>query len=263
MTALTHKWILITGASSGLGFEMAKYLATKHQANLILVARRADRLASLKENILASSEVSVDTITADLTNPEETHRVAEQCIAKEGFHGAILNAGMTYLGEHAQLEESQIAQILNLNVISTTKLASHFVRHFEQTQKPGKIMVISSLAAHYPTPYQALYSGTKGFITNFINSVALEIRNPQLTLSVFSPGGIATDMTTADGFKDLQKWLMPVQTATREAIHCFITGKHNYVPGFMNRVAFAFMKVLPLKLITVILGKQYRKSLRL
>ncbi|UXP32521.1 SDR family NAD(P)-dependent oxidoreductase [Reichenbachiella agarivorans] len=263
MIALKNKWILVTGASSGLGLEMAKLLASKHQANLILVARRADRLAALKTEILATSDIQIETLVADLSQEAETTKVINLCLSMPEFGGAILNAGMTYLGEHARITDEKISQILQLNVISTTTLATHFVRHFEQNGNQGNLMVISSLAAHYPTPYQALYSGTKGYLTNFLNSIALEVRNPRLKLSVFSPGGIVTEMTADDNFKTLQRWLMPVHLATREAIHCFVSGKHNYVPGISNRIAFAFMKVLPLRLITVILGKQYRKALRL
>ncbi|MCV9385317.1 SDR family NAD(P)-dependent oxidoreductase [Reichenbachiella ulvae] len=263
MQSLQNKWVLITGASSGLGLEMARHLAARHQANLILVARRTDRLEKLKEEITANQSVEVDLLTADLSDSQSFDAVTELCLSKPEFYGAILNAGMTYLGKHTGLEEDQIQRIINLNVISTTQLASRLIKHFEETGKAGRIMVISSLAAHYPTPYQALYSGTKGFITNLINSIALEIQNPQLKLSVFSPGGIATEMTADEGFKDLQNWLMPVETATKEAIKCFIKGKHNYIPGLPNRISFAVMKILPLKLISAILGKQYKKSLGL
>lgn len=263
MQSLANKWILITGASSGLGLEMAKRLATHHLANLILVARRTDRLEQLKAEIHQTCQVEIELLTADLTNSNSFAGVIEACFNKSGFYGAILNAGMTHLGKHTDLDTKQIQRVIDLNVVSTTQLASTFIQHFEENGAEGRIMVISSLAAHYPTPYQALYSGTKGFITNFINSVALELKNPKLKLSVFSPGGIATEMTEDEGFNDLKAWLMPVEVAAKEASKSFIKGKYNYIPGFPNRLGFAVMKILPLKLISKILGKQYRKSLKL
>ncbi len=91
-----NKWILITGASSGLGYEMALQLTLTHKANVILVARRADKLEELKQTITSQSSSIVKTITADLSNLEDIDRVIKESLIENNLYGAILNAGITY-----------------------------------------------------------------------------------------------------------------------------------------------------------------------
>src|SRR5690606_10171658 len=128
----------------------------------------------------------------------------------------ILNAGITYFGEHAEMTKSEFDTLLQTNVKSVVHLTSELVRHFEESKKEGGIMVVSSMAAIFPTPYQAVYSGTKAFVMSFVNALALEIENPKLSLTVYAPGGIATEMTNGEKFSDLKKWLMPVNQAAKE-----------------------------------------------
>jgi len=261
MKILNNKWVLVTGASSGLGYEMAYQLAVVHSANLIIVARRADNLVELKSKIEKEASIKVDIVPADLIIEEERTKVVNHCLQKENFYGIILNAGMTYFGEHLEMESATFQKIIDLNIISTVDMTNQFVQHFEQTNKSGRLMVVSSLAAFYPIPYQAVYSGSKAFISNFINALSHELKNSNLSLTVFSPGGIKTEMTNNDKFKKLEKWLMPVDVVAKEAIYAFKHGKYNYIPGFSNKLSQVFSKFIPRKLLSSILARQYRQSL--
>ena len=256
-----NKWVLITGASSGLGHEMACQLAYGHKANLILSARRADKLNQLKAELEEKAGIRVKVVVADISVPADVEKLLSESLKGQPLYGAILNAGVTYFGAHADLGQHEFENMLQTNVTSVVRLTSELVKHFEQSASPGGIMLISSMAALFPAPYQAAYSGSKAFIMGFINALSLEIKNPDLSLTVFLPGGIATEMTAGEKFNDLKKWLMPVNQAAKEAIYAFQHRKFNYIPGFSNRIGSRFMKLLPKKLIIAILARSYRASL--
>jgi short-subunit dehydrogenase len=259
--ALNNKWILVTGASSGLGQEMARQLAHIHKANLIIAARRADKLEELKAELEKAAGIKVKVIVADLSIPEEADRVISESIANGNLYGAILNAGVTYFGRHTELPWDNFESILKTNVIGVVRMTNSLVKHFDKPGAVGGVMLVSSMAGFFPVPYQAAYSATKAFITAFGNALHNELQNPDFSITVFSPGGIATEMTDNSKFNDLKGWLMPVSEAAKEGIHAFITRKYNYVPGLLNRIGNVFMNFLPKRFISGKMSKVYLKSL--
>lgn len=258
---LAGKWILITGASSGLGQEMARQLALRHKANLIIAARRADKLNQLKTELEQSAGIQVKVIVADLSVAEDADRVIEESTAGNNLYGAILNAGVTYFGRHTELPWENFEAILNTNVIGVVRMTNKLVKYFEQPGKEGGLMLVSSMAGYFPVPYQAAYSATKAFITAFGSALHNELTNPNFSITVFAPGGIATEMTDGTKFNDLKSWLMPVSEAAKEGIHGFVNRKYNYVPGFINRVGSVMMNFLPKRFLAGNMSKVYLKSL--
>ena len=257
----TNKWVLITGASSGLGYEMAYQLAHHHKANLIIAARRADKLNLLKSELEEETGVQVKIVVADLSSPDDIDRLIEESVKNQELYAAILNAGVTYFGKHADLSQNEFDTMLQTNVKSVVHITSELVKHFEETEKEGGIMIVSSMAAIFPVPYQAVYSGTKSFVMSFVNALALEIKNPKLSLTVYAPGGIATEMTEGEKFNDLKKWLMPVKQAAKEGIYALKSRRFNFIPGTLNRMGSKFMKLLPRRFIMKQLAKTYLRSL--
>lgn len=257
-----NKWILVTGASSGLGYEMAYQLAHIHQANLIIAARRADKLNSLKTDLEEQAGIKVKVVIADLSLPEDIDRLLKESLEGQELYGAILNAGITYFGEQNNLSDDQFDIILQTNVKSVVLLTNQLVKHFEHSGSEGGIMIVSSMSALFPVPYQAVYSGTKAFVMSFVNALAMEIRNPNLSLTIFAPGGIATEMTSGEAFGSLKKWLMPVEQAAKEGIYALKKRKYNYIPGTANRIGNGFMKLLPRKFIVKQLAKTYWQALK-
>ncbi|MBV8391381.1 MAG: SDR family NAD(P)-dependent oxidoreductase [Mucilaginibacter sp.] len=256
-----NKWVLVTGASSGLGEEMARQLAFQHGANLILLARRKDKLKQLKAELEKEAKVSVKIIVADLSKLDDVDGAIDQLLADGQLYGAILNAGVTYFGKHSELSWEQFQTMLQTNVVSVVQFTSSLVSHFEATGKEGGILIVSSLAGILPVPYQSVYSGTKSFILSFATALAHEIKNKQFSLSVYAPGGIVTEMTAGENFHDLQGWLMPVKQAAKEGINAFRSRKLVHIPGVMNRVGNFFLKFLPKRLIMGKMGKVYEKSM--
>jgi short-subunit dehydrogenase len=256
-----NKWILVTGASSGLGYEMAYQLAHHHKANLIIAARREDKLNQLKTDLEREAKVQVKVIVADLSVPVDVDRLIEESLTGQELYGAILNAGITHFGPHAELSQDKFELLVRTNVISVVRITSELVKHFEKSETEGGIMIVSSMAGIFPVPYQAAYSGTKSFLIGFANALAHEIKSTVLSLTIFAPGGVVTEMTATEEFNDLKGWLMPVSEAAKEGIFALKHRKFNYVPGALNRFGNIFMKLLPKKLIIGILAKTYQRSL--
>ena len=256
----TNKWILITGASSGLGYEMAMQLAHQHKANLIITARRADKLLTLK-TILESAGIQVKVIVADLSVSGDIERVIKESTEGQALYAAILNAGITYFGNHADLHHSDFDKLIQTNVTSVSSMASELVKYFEKNGQEGGVMAVSSMAALFPVPYQSLYSASKAFILTFFHALSHEIQNPGLSLTVYAPGGIVTEMTGGEAFNDLRAWLMPVKQAAKEGIYALQYRKKIHIPGLTNRIGNRLMQFLPKQFILRQLARKYKKSL--
>jgi len=260
---LSGQTVLVTGASSGLGYEMAYQLAVREKANVIIVARRAEKLAALQAEIAKASAVRVDVVAADLGIVEDVNRVLDHCLADQLFAGAILNAGITYFGKHTELQWDYFEKMVQLNVMSVVRMTNRLLSHFESVATPSRIMVVSSMASLYPVPYQSAYSGTKGFLTNFANALSQEVENKQLVISAYCPGGIKTEMTTADGkFDTLSRWLEPVEHVASQGIYAFKKGKLTYVPGLLNKLSTFFLKFVPRSLLLRQTGNIYRGAVK-
>jgi uncharacterized protein len=257
-----NKWLLITGASSGLGYEMALQLSVVHKANVILVARRAEKLEELKQIIESKSSSKVKTITADLSNLNDIDRVLNVALEENNLYGAILNAGITYFGKHLELDWKQFEMMLQTNVTGMLRMTTRLTAYFEKTQQESGIMIVSSMAAVLPTPYQAAYSGTKGFMLNFITALSHEVTNKKLSFTVYLPGGMQTEMTNNDKFSPLKSWLMPVKAAATAGIDAFRKRKPTYVPGFTNKLGAFFSGIIPKRIIVKGMAKTYGNALK-
>lgn len=255
------KWVLVTGASSGLGEEMSQQLAKQYGANLILVARRQERLERLKEKLEKETNSKVVLVVADLSKSGEVGDLISSILQQYELYGAILNAGITYLGKHLDLTDERFDQMIHTNVISVVNMTNQLVKHFEQKERDGALMLVSSMAAIFPTPYQAAYSGTKGFLLNFANALSQELANTKFSMTVFMPGGIVTEMTSTEGFSELKGYLMPVRQVAKEGLEAFRKRKLNYIPGFLNRLSNRFSFLLRKEFIIKQTAKVYRNSL--
>jgi len=252
------RWLLVTGASSGLGREMAKILATEHGANLIVVARRQDRLDSLKAQIAELCSAQVITVRADLSRLEDTDQVLAEA-AQHPLYGAILNAGVTHFGPHADLHWEAFRQMLDTNVTSVVRMTNALLPLLERNN--GGLMLVASMAGVFPVPFQTAYSATKAFLVHFGCGLFHEYQGRPISITTYVPGGVVSEMTDGESFTPLRRWLMSTDFAAREGITALRRRKYLYVPGAANRVASAVVRLLPRQFATGVLGNQYRKAL--
>ena len=147
------RWVLVTGASSGLGRAMATKLAREHGASIVAVARREERLEALRREVEATGSSRVHPIAADLSNPCEVERVLREANDGRRLYAAILNAGVTYFGSHADLEWATFRRMLEVNVASNVRLTSELLPQIEQNGEDGGVMLVASMAGLIPIPY--------------------------------------------------------------------------------------------------------------
>ena len=253
------RWVLVTGASSGLGQAMAKLLAQRYGANILAVARRLSKLEALKTE-LAASGVELVPIAADLAQPADVARVLDEA-KRVPLYAVILNAAVTHFGRHEELAARDFEAMVQTNVLSTVRLTSELLPYLEARDEGGGVLLVSSMAGLTPIPYQAAYSATKAFLTSFGQSLWHELRGKNVSLTIYAPGGIATEMTAGERFGKLRSWLMPVDTAARLGLAAFARREYLHVPGIINRVGSWLMKILPSKLVTAQMARTYRASL--
>jgi uncharacterized protein len=258
---LRGKWVLVTGASAGLGHSLAQKLATEHGANLVVTARRAERLDALKTQLEAAANVQVVPLVGDMARAEDVERLLSEATAGRQLSAAILNAGITHLGRHDELQWQAFLALLQINVTANVRLASELAKHMQAHQLGGAIMLVSSLAGVMPVPFQSAYSGTKAFLNAFGVGLAHELKGSKVSVTVFAPGGIATEMTATDRFAPLSKWLAPVETVADEALAALQRRDELAVPGFLNRLGVFAFRLVPRSFAVGQLARTYRKAL--
>jgi short-subunit dehydrogenase len=254
------RWVLVTGASSGLGLEMAKILAREHGANLLIVARRQERLEALASELRSSAGVEVATCVADLSSLADVDRVIEEATSKHPIYAAILNAGVTHFGRYEDLDWNGFQTMLATNVTSTVRMTTALIPSLEQ--QGGGLLLVSSMAGIFPVPYQTAYSGTKAFLVHFGCGLWHELAGRNVSITTYAPSGVVTEMTGGKNFVPLRRWLMPTEPAAREGVEAFRLRRYLHVPGLANRVGSAFARMLPARFATSLVAAQYRNALK-
>lgn len=255
---LKGQWVWVTGASSGLGLELARQLAAQG-ANLALTARRAERLEALRTELLAR-QVEVKVLPGDTGKHGDIDRLMGE-VKQLPLSAVVLNAGTTHFGHHHELGWSDFEAMLQLNVVGTARITTELVEHFRQKKAEARIMLVTSMAGLYPVPYQSAYSGTKAFLTAFGTALAHELEGTGVSVTVFAPGGIATEMTAGERFGPLRGWLAPADAVAKEALDALRARPPLHVQGFLNRLGNIAFRLLPRRFVMGQVARQYRKAL--
>jgi len=196
---------LITGASSGIGKELAIYHASKG-GDLVLVARREEALNKLKEKLEATYKVEVSVIVADLS---ESNSAADIFKSTEdaGIEIDILinNAGF---GGHGNFDERDLLKdqaMMQVNIVSLVNLTHMYLQGMKK-RNWGKILNVASTAAFLPGPLQAVYYATKSFVVSFSQAIAQELSSTSITVTALCPGTVATEFVKAGDLEGLSVW---------------------------------------------------------
>ena len=253
------RWVLVTGASAGLGKAMAENLALEHKANLIVSARRADRLEALKKDLESRAGVRVETVVADLSRLEDTDRLLDRAL-EQPLYAAILNAGVTHFGHHHELPFEDFQKLLHTNVTSVVRMTSRLLPHLEARNEGGGLLIVSSMAGISPVPYQTAYSATKAFLVHYGCCLWHELQGKNVSITTYAPGGIVTEMTAGEKFNKLRGWLLPVDDAAREGIDALRKRKYLHIGGRIYRLGAALMRMVPRRLAVSQVAGTYRKA---
>jgi short-subunit dehydrogenase len=180
-------YTIITGASSGIGKEFAYFYAQKKK-NLILIARRTERLEEIKQHLQRKYNIQIEIITADLTKTQDIKTIITTIHEKKyTIETLINNAGINQAGAVIDLTIQQINDIINTNTTSMVLLCNGILPIMKQQGK-GKILNIASIAGFMPCENYALYFATKAFVINFTESLHQECKNLNIKVSALCPG---------------------------------------------------------------------------
>lgn len=239
---------MVTGASSGLGREMARYLATVEGAHLVVTARRQERLEALKEELEGSTDRRVEIVAADLSKEEGVESLYKRAVGIAPIYALINNAGMTAYGRTGIQDMATYEKIIRLDLLAVIRLSLLFLEYFREKGE-GAILNVSSEAAFTPVPYQNVYSAAKHGIQSFTEALRAEYRGSGLAICTFVPGGIATEMIDKSGLsKKVDRegfYNMKADKAARLAVKAFKKGKAVGIPGFLNKLNHFLIGLLP------------------
>jgi len=251
--------VLITGASGGIGYELAKLFALERHNpvhhNLVLVARSADKLAQVATELQARG-VKVKTIALDLASPPAPKFLFDQ-LQREGIVIDILinNAGFGAYGEFAQMPEQAILGQIDLNVRALTELTRLFLPAMVQRHS-GRIMNVASTAAFQPGPLMAVYYATKAYVLSFSEALANELRHTGVTVTCFCPGATHTDFAKRAGVENSrifkQLGAMPADKVALDGYRAVMEGRTLAISGAHNWIVAQSSRFAPRKMVTAV-----------
>ena len=241
------KWALVTGASSGIGAEVARQLAARG-ANLVLVARRREALDTLAGEVKKREGVEVQVEPSDVAKPGEPERLFE-LLRSRGITISILinNAGFGAYGPFDSIDASTEEAMLDLDVKALVRLTRLFVAPMRAAGF-GRILLTASTGAYQPTPLYATYSAAKAFVLSYGHAIRRELAGSGVSVTVLSPGVTRTEFHRVAGHEDnafKRATMMEVGPVVREAVHALLRGRGEIVPGFLNKAMVMFMRFVP------------------
>lgn len=242
-----ESYTLITGASSGIGYEMAKILAERKH-NLILVARNFDRLQGIRDDFEPKYGIKVKIFRKDLSMASNAEALYLE-IKKENVQVDYLinNAGVGNYGEFTKTSLQEELNIIELNISSLVVLTKLFSQDMVKRGQ-GKIMNIASLLSFLPFPYYSVYSATKAFVLAFSETVNAELQGTGVMIKALCPGPIDTAFTTPEmATTNAYKANKPVnpEFVAQEGIKLLFNTKSKKIVGFNNWFISNLPRVTP------------------
>jgi short-subunit dehydrogenase len=249
------KTALITGASGGIGYELAKLFAKDHY-NLVLVARGAPKLRQFADELNRQFGILAKAVPLDLTAGPAPQSLFDQ-LQREGIAVDILvnNAGYGVLGEFAKVSlEEDLGQI-QLNITALTHLTRLFVGPMIERHS-GKILNVASTAGFQAGPLMAVYYATKAYVISFSEALANELSGSGVTVTCLCPGPTDTNLQERAGMENtrLVKTLRPMdaKTVAGDGYRGMMAGKTLVISGFRNWLVAESVRFSPRKLVTAI-----------
>ena len=254
---------IVTGASSGIGVELARLLAARGHG-VTLVARREDRLVALAEELAAAHGIRAEVVATDLTDEAARTRLVDT-VAERGLTVDVLvnNAGLSTTGPVASSTVADELRMVRTDVEAVVHLCSAVVPGMVERGR-GAVLNVASMAAFQPLPGQAGYAGAKAFVLSYTRAMAQELRGSGVTATALCPGPVETEFAAAAGFDEAEaagslprvRWVSAPEVALA-GIEGMERGRDVVIPGTANRVAAGFAHLVPRRVLLPILAKQH------
>jgi short-subunit dehydrogenase len=243
---MTERVTLITGASSGIGLELARIFAARGHA-CVLVARRADRLSELADVIAATGAKKPVALACDLAAEGAVAKL-EEGLAALGLEVEILvnNAGFGLAGRMLELDRGQQLEMIDLNIRALTDLTLRFsesiIRH------RGGILNVASIAAFLPGPGMAVYYASKAFVLSFTEALRGELSTSGVRVTALCPGPVPTEFQSRAGFvpgSDSKLLTVSAADVARAGYEGLMANRQVVLPGFGVRVIPFLLRFIP------------------
>ena len=252
--------VLITGASGGIGADLAR-VAARHGHDLALVARSADKLQALADEIAAAGRTRPFILPLDLAQPQACEALA-LALDEAGLTPAMLinNAGFGLAGRAAMLERAGQIEMIDLNIRALTELTLRFLPAVMAGR--GRIMNVASVAGFLPGPGMAVYYASKAYVVSFSQALSQELEGSGVTVTALCPGVTATDFHARAGLEmHLSKWMKPMssQEVAEAGFEGMMKGRRLVVPGLFNKFATGIVPFMPNGLLLPVIARMQDK----
>ena len=243
---MADETVLITGASSGIGVELAKCFAASG-ANLILLARRADKLEAVAKQLRQDYGTQVRTLVSDLSKAQSPNEIFD-ALRDDTMPVDVLvnNAGFGARGRFSELDAGRQMDMLAVNISAPTHLARLFLPGMLQRNRGG-ILNVASTAAFQPGPWMTVYYATKAYLLSFSEALSEEVLESKVTITCLAPGPTLTefgDVADMSSTKVFRHWLMDAEPVARAGYDGFRRGKALVGPGKLNRMGTMIVRMV-------------------
>jgi len=254
-----QKYALVTGATMGIGYELAKLFAQNHY-NLVIVARNQQELDTTAEELKQQYGVNVVTLSQDLSKREGSFEVYDFIKARGIQVDALVNnAGQGQYGEFVDTDINRELEIIDLNIAAYLVLTKCFLREMV-ARNEGKILMVSSIGGELPGPLQSVYHATKAFISSFTEAIQNEVKETNVTITKLLPGPTATDFfhkADMEESKMVQDGSMAdPATVAKDGYEALMSGELEIISGLKNKAMVAASKVMPDSMVAETMHKQ-------
>jgi hypothetical protein len=253
---MQSSWALVTGASSGIGYEFARIFAA-HQVNLILIARKKSALQRLARTLRDTTGVEVIVRKADLSKSEEAVAIPRLLTARHlRLDYVVNNAGFGDFGRFTKTDWSKEAAMIDLNIKALTYLTKYAAIHMAKRRR-GYIVNVASAAAFQPGPMMAVYFATKAYVLHFSEAIAEELAGTGVAVTALCPGPTQSNFWTAankvEGFSFLSKNMPTAEAVAAYGYEAMLRGDRVAIYGLTNRLGALLVRFAPRRLVTWVL----------
>lgn len=255
------KYTLITGASQGMGLEMARECASLGR-NILLISLPNENLKVLSENLSEKFNVQTDFYEIDLTEAKSAEEIFKWVKKKNySIDFLINNAGFGGFGAFEEYTLSYVEKMIDLNIKATTRMTHYFIPELKKNS-PSFILNNASMIANFPCPYKSVYAASKVYVKYFTEALRVELESYGISVSLLQPGATPTNDVVKN---QIQKGgfiarvsVTEAHKVARKAVRNTLNGKPVIIPGWKNRMSLRFLKVLPYSLLQIAILRSYK-----
>lgn len=260
-----EKFALITGATSGIGYELAKLFAADNY-NLVLVARNEQNLKEVADEVKQGNAITVHTIAADLFLPEAAKEVFDKTKQLGITIDVLVNdAGQGEWGRFHKTDLQREIDLVQLNIISLMSLTKFYLKEMVE-RNSGRILQLASSVSKAPTPYLAVYAATKAFVLSFSEALVKELEDTDVTVTALLPGATDTDFFHKAKAENTVTYketgLYDPADVAKGGYEALMNGDATVQPGFNNKVQNAMSTLLPDSAVASNMEKQMVSSMK-